>query len=1167
MNNNYDLTNIGEVYYEKIAQQLIKKNFKFEVDPYDKTKSITDTKLWCKNPNGSVKAFVTVIDRINTKDQLYTQKRQIIIEEINELNPEMYIIIDFLGNDGSIFNTIKEKIDNENVMVNYFGIDWIQNQLQIDSDIVNNYNLKEVNNLAAKKLSSEKNPKFKISIDMSPDEIGDFIQSNIDYYSSEFASTIESKEFYFQKAREVLYRLKKYDNNNIKSGNFASSYEQLDFQWRNREGNKSIDFLKQLEKNEPDLLPLFKLISRFFSYVDEKAWRKKELNEYDNKRVIARAFVRQHHWIEHFLKYALNGFQKVNDGSGKSFNRVIDYLEQPETRFNILSDNHMRLISECLLGESYIGDEFQFNLLKYFKEFGLICYNLENSTFIYTSIIYDKDIKEIWNINLSNDTDAPDEVPIEDDEVSETIKASINNDGLSTEDLLNIENDVRSLALTLASKDIKPPIAISLFGAWGSGKSFFIEQLEERVSELSKHQAFMNDSKVQRTDEELKKENAFCKGIAQIKFNAWSYNDSSLWAGLVSSIFDKLDEYISSCGKGQNEIIEIRHRLQNELEIFASEKFIVKKEKEKLEEDKKNIKDELNNHLINKQSYIDDIAKTKLSEIVSEIANKSKVVSDTKEKLTKYGFTEDRIKSLSPTELYQEAISWSTFLKNLLKFSICYKILFAVAGIIFVLAWADPNNWISGIINNIGREITAFVSFTIPILSKLYNSFHKYKNMLDPLTEYKNQFNKEVKDAKFEFEQKKELLEFKIRAEETAIAEVDSKLIDINQQIEELEYTLKHFVAKRAFNSFIQSKVANKEYDSYTGLISVIRKDFEKLSYMFNEAEIERNTSQIKINEIESKGIDELFKNGRSLDRIILYIDDLDRCTEDKVLEVIQAVHLLMAFPLFNVVVGVDKRCLDNALIHKNIHTYGQIAPLPVIKKAGIKLISSEEYLEKIFQIPLHLKEPNQEDIKGMISSLLENQIEIEQVQSPGDIPQRANINTINDSSENSESKITESKPMLSKGEINKFVGEKLITPSDLKLSPEELIYLREVSVLVGSIPRAIKRFINIYRIIRAHQDLDIPLSERKESFLSIMFLVAINIGQYKDKAHLVMKIIKTNLSDTLRNDTDNHSVLVEIWDTIDKNDHIKDVLDYPCANINKYTSIVNRFSFGGNNV
>lgn len=52
----------------------------------------------------------------------------------------------------------------------------------------------------------------------------------------------------------------------------------------------------------------------------------------------------------------------------------------------------------------------------------------------------------------------------------------------------------------------------------------------------------------------------------------------------------------------------------------------------------------------------------------------------------------------------------------------------------------------------------------------------------------------------------------------------------------------------------------------------------------------------------------------RKIERIVLYIDDLDRCPAAKVVDVLQAVHLLLAYPLFVVVVGVDSRWLLQSL-------------------------------------------------------------------------------------------------------------------------------------------------------------------------------------------------------------------------------------------------------------
>src|SRR5690606_12698885 len=83
-------------------------------------------------------------------------------------------------------------------------------------------------------------------------------------------------------------------------------------------------------------------------------------------------------------------------------------------------------------------------------------------------------------------------------------------------------------------------------------------------------------------------------------------------------------------------------------------------------------------------------------------------------------------------------------------------------------------------------------------------------------------------------------------------------------------------------------------------------------------------------------------QNLPKIDRIILYIDDLDRCPFDKVMEVLQAVHLLMAFPLFVVLVAVDVRWLETSLENSHVQFKGED-----------RHTSPTEYLEKIFQLAI----------------------------------------------------------------------------------------------------------------------------------------------------------------------------------------------------------------------
>ena len=98
------------------------------------------------------------------------------------------------------------------------------------------------------------------------------------------------------------------------------------------------------------------------------------------------------------------------------------------------------------------------------------------------------------------------------------------------------------------------------------------------------------------------------------------------------------------------------------------------------------------------------------------------------------------------------------------------------------------------------------------------------------------------------------------------------------------------------------------------------------------------------------------------IDRIILYIDDLDRCPPRRVVEMLEAIHLLLAVPLFVVVVAVDPRWLLRA-IAAHYRDLLQPSAGPASSPGGPVDPDDEElwnstpaqYLEKIFQVVLTL--------------------------------------------------------------------------------------------------------------------------------------------------------------------------------------------------------------------
>ena len=109
--------------------------------------------------------------------------------------------------------------------------------------------------------------------------------------------------------------------------------------------------------------------------------------------------------------------------------------------------------------------------------------------------------------------------------------ADFNADNTQGPDLLGIEQDVTALGALIAARTLAPPLSIGLFGEWGSGKTFFMGQLQTMVASLSKDA---------RESCRAQKELPFFKHVVQIVFNAWHYVEGNLWACLVEHIFRNL---------------------------------------------------------------------------------------------------------------------------------------------------------------------------------------------------------------------------------------------------------------------------------------------------------------------------------------------------------------------------------------------------------------------------------------------------------------------------------------------------------------------------------------------------------------------------------------------------------------------------------------------------
>lgn len=108
----------------------------------------------------------------------------------------------------------------------------------------------------------------------------------------------------------------------------------------------------------------------------------------------------------------------------------------------------------------------------------------------------------------------------------------------------------------------------------------------------------------------------------------------------------------------------------------------------------------------------------------------------------------------------------------------------------------------------------------------------------------------------------------------------------------------------------------------------------------------------------------EIFDNKK----LVVFIDDLDRCSSDKVMEVIEAIKLILNSENCIFFLGCDKEYLQSAFLikHKEFLNF-----LHNKDKEEIFKRFADEYLEKIIQIPFSIPALNEEAIENYINELL----------------------------------------------------------------------------------------------------------------------------------------------------------------------------------------------------
>lgn len=730
------------------------------------------------------------------------------------------------------------------------------------------------------------------------------------------------------------------------------------------------------------------------------------------------------------------------------------------------------------------------------------------------------------------------EAPVRNDTLSEQSSAAIFQamdravpryftDSLAEEpsDFVGVGAEILAFARLAASREIEPPLAIGVFGDWGAGKSFFMNSVRRKIEELGKAEKLLIAKSQSDERSEL---SSIHTNVVQIEFNAWHYIETNLWASLVEYIFSRLEEWLRAHNEGkannssalfeslatsrQLKLDTARSVMSANAELNAARKATVQAELDRAEK-LKSKKAALNAFFC---VTIEEVSK---SEGFAKIRNQLAIlglakVNASNEELHK-AITELR-QTGGRSKLFWEAVRAQT--------ASPYAWLAILSLLVVPLVISSTTNWMLGYLG-VQTKLTELLTEVSAVLMTIAGLVKGFLGKVKPALDQAERFAMMIQDKMASFEVEA------TRKEQTLLAKAQEAADEAEKQLAAAQERLRlaaiqaadaqnRYIAESArgrLNRFIRERLADGTYGRHLGLIATIRKDFEQLTALVSplpgnlderaryreEEDAYRLRVEVLMEEATTEsGEDLLGKEAREMlndamksqkppqvfERIVLYIDDLDRCPPERVVEVLQAVHMLLSFRLFVVFVAVDARWVtcalrqvyDRQLDSGNDSRADEILP-GVAQSAVADMATAEDYMEKIFQIPYWVRPMEANSAGGFMRKLVQSfgaaadspdrgkhepnmmgaglgssQESVAEVRhnDPQNIHESRNIN------------LEDGKTEIAAEEENKVIA--FARAAKLELLPEDLSALETLAPVVGGSPRRIKRFLNTYLLIQS---------------------------------------------------------------------------------------------------
>jgi hypothetical protein len=663
-------------------------------------------------------------------------------------------------------------------------------------------------------------------------------------------------------------------------------------------------------------------------------------------------------------------------------------------------------------------------------------------------------------------------------------------------DPLDLLSDVRAFARLICLEEAQPPLSIGLFGGWGAGKSTFMQLLEREIDGLTgKTRRAAKAPSTPASEAAGQTGPYFIRNVVQVRFNAWQFADANLWASLTAEFFDQLRAggFARSGRAIHTRLVE---RVNAHVHTLTSEAATTREALASSEAALRSAQKVRDKAVADAESASGQAFRQTVVDAVTRSLDAHK---NDLEEMGRLTHQDDPAKDIEAfLQLAKQLQSSRGQLHALFDFirRRGWRATLAVAGVTAVglglwLMW--PKDVATGAFRFDAFNVFACLAGVAAFLRSVLPGVRMIGSLIDSTASFAASLDGQLEQEITKVAQAEETLQRAAKEAEArrAAAERASKAlaryIDPSSSVANPPRLLRYMLEDDPDTRALEKEI---------GLISRVRRLFQAVDEIVLE---EKQKDEHSPNAEERRDPD-------VPDRIVIYIDDLDRCTPAQVYAVLQAIHLLLAFRLFVVVVGVDVGWIQEALAHEL---------RPTVKDSLSNRADTEiderklaiRYLQKIFQLPFWLRPLSYVGSDGgsyarYIRALLARNLEAER---PGPLGSGASAGSRGqgDTAEPVlESAANGSDAGDAEGRVadDSGLGEALAT---VRLIRAEVDFLASdtIAKLAGGEPRSVKRLVNIYRLVRSRVvDVDrtsfLGEQGRPPEYPIAAILIAVETGQ-----------------------------------------------------------------------